>query len=228
MWPFPAGQIPPDQFGGAGFAQAITPAPDRHDGVYVANPGEKTIYAYHFMEGMPTPSGTLNNYGLEPKAVLTVGRQLRETSPGVFTTTIKAPKNGEYDVVFLLEDPRIIHCFAFSIDESPEVRADEPVRPRVTLLLESNQVQVESEISFEFELTDENTDEAIVGIADLGVLLTSPSGAQVRGRATEGTDGRYTVTVTVRDPGLYYMFVSSRSRGFSVREQRPITLRAIQ
>lgn len=228
MWPFPAGQIPPDQFGGAGFAEAITAAPDKHDGVYIANPGEKTIYAYHFMEGMPTPSGTLNNYGLEPKAVLTVGRSLRETSPGIFTTTIKAPKNGEYDVVFLLEDPRIIHCFAFSVEESPEVQADEPIRPRVRLLAESNELQVGSEVSFAFELTSEKTGEPLAGIADLGVLLTSPTGAQVRARAIDGNAGRYTVTVTIRDPGLYYLFISSRSRGFRVQDQRPVTLRAVQ
>ena len=63
---------------------------------------DKTVYFYK--EGMAAPMGSFSNYGCQPRAVLVVDRSLRERgSPGVYETTVRLRKPGEYDVVFFLE-----------------------------------------------------------------------------------------------------------------------------
>lgn len=226
--PFPAGRLAPGEFGGTGFADAIARAPDKHDGVYVPNPSEKTIYAYHFMEGMPTPSGSLNNYGFAPKAVLTVGMQLRESTPGVFSATTMAPRDGEYDLVFLLENPRIINCFDFTVDRNPEVEKNEPMRLRIAAVLGDDDVlAVGDDVPLRFRVEDVNAGEFLTDLGDeMSVLLMSPTGWQRRVPASKVADDTYEARVTLPRPGIYYLFIAAPELGIKFRDQRPATIQA--
>src|SRR5262249_23025301 len=104
---FPGGQIAPGKTSSRAVANTIVPAPEGN-AVLAANPADRMIYYYS--EGMAAPMGSFQNYGRDPRAVLVVDRSLRETIPGVYATTAPMAKSGTYDVAFLLDSPRIVHC----------------------------------------------------------------------------------------------------------------------
>ena len=115
---FPGGQSPPGRSSGVAFADAIVPAPEENS-VLVANPADQAIY--YSTEGMAAPMGTFNNYRREPKAVLIVDRSLRENAPGEYSTLVRLPRSEKYDVAFLLDSPRVIHCFSAEAKLNPEL-----------------------------------------------------------------------------------------------------------
>jgi len=225
MWPFPAGSLPPGAFDRPGPAAAVVPSPEMHDAVYVANPGEQRIYVYHYMEGMPTPSGTLDNYGEKPRAVLTVGRSIQEISDGVYQTTVKAPPPGDYDFVFLLEDPRIVHCFDFEVTADPEKEPDaQPVELEIRPMGESGLLTGGQAAKLSFELADRASGQLQADLADVQVLLFSPSGWQQRTHARPRPGGGYELEITA-PVGVLYMTVASPSLGVDFNQQRPWVLR---
>src|SRR5215208_4906978 len=83
---FPGGQRIPAQGSSPVRADSVVLAPEGN-AVVLANPVDKTLYYYQ--EGMAAPMGNFQNYRREPLAVLVVDRSLRETSPGVYSATMK-------------------------------------------------------------------------------------------------------------------------------------------
>jgi len=224
IWPFPAGALPPAAFDQPGPAAAVVPSPEMHDAVYVANPGEQRVYVYHYMEGMPTPSGSLDNYGEKPRAVLTAGRALHEVADGVYRTTIKTPPEGEYDFVFLLEDPRVIHCFDLDVAADPDKAAED--RPLEIELRTSDRsaLVAGTPATITFEMVDRNSGERVAEVADVYVLLASPGGWQQRLQAEPRPDGSYAIEVTVPTTRVLNLAVAAPSVGLSFDQQRPLTL----
>src|SRR5678816_778703 len=106
---FPGGQIAPEEARTeSSIADAIVPAPEGNS-VLLANPADGVIYYY--TEGMAAPMGSFQNYRREPRAVMVWDQSLREASPGVYSTNLKLIGAGDYDVAFLLDTPRVSHCF---------------------------------------------------------------------------------------------------------------------
>jgi hypothetical protein len=86
------------------------------EGVLIANPGDHAVYFYK--EGMAAPMGQLLLGASSPRAVLALDRSLREVlAPGDYETRLPLPAAGDYDVVFFLDSPRIVHCFPLRIEE---------------------------------------------------------------------------------------------------------------
>lgn len=238
---FPTGQLPPAEFGELGRAQAIvsasrpSPLPRSHprtmsghdaDAVYVPNPADKSIYYYHYMEGMPTPSGRLDNYGFEPKAVLVVGHDLQETELGVYTTTMIAPPEGEYDVVFLLDEPRVIQCFEFAIAPAENQKRVVDLSLKVEPLWDEGTLRAGAPLQLEFKLSTLDG-EPVVDVEDAWVMVYATSGRKIEQPAEYVGDGTYTVSVTVPDPGVYSFLVMSPSLGLRPERQVPAPLRVV-
>src|SRR5690242_4899321 len=115
---FPAGQRAPGESPARSHAAAIVPAPE--DGsVLVANPADKMIYYY--TEGMAAPMGSFQNYRRDPRALLVIDNSLRETTRGVYSTTVRLNTAGRYDVAFLLDSPRVVNCFELTVAENPNL-----------------------------------------------------------------------------------------------------------
>mgnify|MGYP006199403153 CR=1 FL=1 len=72
----------------------------------------------------------------EPYPVL---KRLREEAPGVYSSTVKLPAAGNFDVAFLLNQPQIIHCFSTQVAASPT--APHRQTPRVEFLNDRPSVQ---------------------------------------------------------------------------------------
>ena len=225
---FPAGQAPPAAATRVqqAAADSIVPAPEPNS-MLVANLADRQIYYY--TEGMAAPMGNFQNYKRDPRAVLVADRSLRETETGIYETFARLPKRGTYDVAFLLDSPRVTHCFEATAAENPAVKRESPVGLRVQYLDTEKPLRVGEEYKLRFRLTDTATDKPAEGLEDVQVLtFLSPGTWQKRDWARPVGGGVYELSVNVQQPGLYMIFVASRSKGVEFRQLPYRMLRAEQ
>jgi YVTN family beta-propeller protein len=207
---FSGGQIPVGTASNTATASAIVPAPEGNT-VLVANTSDKQVYYY--MEGMAAPMGSFQTYKREPKAVMVVDKSLRETSPGVYSTSVKLTGAGSYDVAFLLNTPRVTHCFDLSVKSNPAVKnANERMALRVEPLFKASPIKVREKIELRFRLTDPETKQPKDGLKDVNVLtLLAPGQWHTRQWARSLGDGVYEVSFAPPESGVYYVFLECAS-----------------
>lgn len=220
---FPAGQVAPGEAPGEeSIADIMVPAPEGSS-ILLANPADGVIYYYS--EGMAAPMGAFQNYRRQPRAVMVVDRSLREATAGVYTTTTKLPKSGVYDVAFLLDSPRITHCFNAEAKPNPEVAREKQVALRIEYLNKETQPRAGEIFKLRFKLIDTATSRAKNDLKDVRVLTMLSSGIwQKRDFAKPVGDGIYELDIKVPKTGLYLVFVESRSQGVSFRQLPHLTL----
>ena len=220
---FPGGQDAPAQAAlEESLADVIVPAPEG-DSVLVANPADRIIYYYS--EGMAAPMGSFQNYRRKPRGLMVVDRSLREITSGVYATSTKLPKSGIYDVAFLLDSPRITHCFQAEAKPNPDVRREKQVAIRVEYLNKEKQLRVGEDYKVRFKVIDTATAKAKSDLKDVRVLtFLAPGTWQKRDFARPVGDGVYELDIKVPQSGLYFVFVESRSQGVSFRQLPYLTL----
>jgi len=222
---FPGGQAAPStEPTFAAPADAIVPAPEGNT-VLVANAADKQIYYYN--EGMAAPMGNFQNYRRVPRAVRVVDRSLREESRGVYATNVKLPKSGKYDVAFLLDSPRIVHCFEAEAAPNPEIKEAKKAGLRVQYLNEPKPLRVNEPFKLRFKLFDTATGKPADGLKDARVLFfLAPGVWQKRDFAQSVGEGVYELTLTPPEAGAYMVFVESQSQGVGFRQLPYLTLQA--
>ena len=220
---FPGGQTAPAEASDeASIADAIVPAPEG-DSVLLANPADRVIYYYS--EGMAAPMGSFQNYRRNPRAVMVVDRSVREVTSGVYSTTTKLPKSGIYDVAFLLDSPRITHCFNAEAKPNPDVPRERKVAIRIEYLNKDTQLRVAENYKLRFKVIDNTTLKAKSDLKDVRVLTLLSSGTwQKRDFARSVADGVYELDINVPQTGVYFIFVESRSQGVAFRQLPSLTL----
>ncbi|HEX8688574.1 MAG TPA: cytochrome D1 domain-containing protein, partial [Pyrinomonadaceae bacterium] len=193
---FPAGQAAPaDSRTEASAADSLFPAPEGNS-MLVANVADKQIYYY--TEGMAAPMGDFQNYKREPRAVLVADRSLREVKTGTYETVTRLPKGGSYDVAFLLDSPRVTHCFEAAAAENPAVRHERAAGLAVEYLDREKPLRAGEDYKIRLRLTDAATGKPVEGLKDVQVLtFLSPGIWQKRAFATGGAQGVYELTVRV-------------------------------
>jgi DNA-binding beta-propeller fold protein YncE len=221
---FPAGQSAPEEAAAnMSVADVMVPAPEGNS-VLIANPADGIIYYYQ--EGMAAPMGSFQNYRRSPRAVMVVDRSLRESTSGVYTTTTKLPNSGIYDVAFLLDSPRVTHCFSAEAKPNPEIAHEKKVAVRIEYLNKDNQLRVGEDYKLRFKLVDTATSKAKRDVNDLRVLtMLSSATWQKRDFARSVGNGVYELDIKVPQTGTYLIFVESRSQGVSFRQLPYLTLR---
>lgn len=219
---FPGGQIAPAESPVTASADVIVPAPEGNT-VLVANPADRVIYYYS--EGMAAPMGSFQNYRRNPRAIMVVDRSLREVTSGVYSTTTKLPKSGIYDVAFLLDSPRLTHCFSAEAKPNPDVPREKQVAIRIEYLNKDNQLPVGENYKLRFKVIDTTTLKAKSDLKDVRVLTLLSSGVwQKRDFARSIGDGVYELDIKVPQTGLYFVFIESRSQGVTFRQLPYLTL----
>ncbi|HEV2706217.1 MAG TPA: cytochrome D1 domain-containing protein [Pyrinomonadaceae bacterium] len=222
---FPGGQIAPERARSTSVADTLFPTPEGNS-MLVANPADRIIYYY--TEGMAAPMGNFQNYRREPKAVRTVDRSLRESAPGVYTTTIKLPTSGQYDVSFLLDSPRIAHCFEAAAAPNPAVKrvvAKAPVK--IEYLTKERNIRTNAPFKVRFKLLDAETGQAKADLKDVRVLtFLSPGIWQKRDIAQSVGEGVYEITLNVPQAGYYMVFIESQTLGVKFRDLPYLSLQA--
>ncbi len=222
---FPGGQLPPAVAKVEAAADAVIAAP-QSAAVIVVNPADKLIY--HYEEGMAAPMGNYQTYGRTPKAALVVDRSLRETGPGVFSIKTQVPAEGQYDVAFFLDSPRVVHCFNLAVRSNPALKKRAATRVSVQSLVTDLVIRVNEPVELKFRLTNPVTGKAHENLRDVRVLaFLAPGVWQKRELATDLGNGIYTLTASAPEAGVYYVFVESPSLGLRLNEQRPVILQAI-
>ena len=183
----------------------------------VANPVDKTIYYYR--EGMAAPMGEFTNYGREPRAVMVVDRSLEEPTPGVYSTTVQVMRSGTFDVAFLLDSPRVVHCFDLEVATGPsEVDPDGKAPMRIETSIDEREVPVGEPVLVRLKVRDEDTGQLVTNLRDLSVLAFATNNWQSRATTTELEDGVYEATFVPPHPGIYYLFCKVPSLGLRYRD----------
>lgn len=212
---FPGGQTAPEFASGPALPAAIVPAPEKGT-VLVSNPADKTVYYYS--EGMAAPMGSFQNYRREPLGVLAVNRNLRETQPGVYSTTVRLAKGGRFDVPFLLDSPKMTQCFDYSVALLSDAKAaEETASVKIERLFEPT-VGAGAPLTVRVRVTDGKSGKPLDDIKDLRVLTFTPARYQTRTFARALGNGVYEATITPPDEGVYYVFLEASSLGKTYRQ----------
>ena len=223
---FPAGQKAPGDSPSTSIASAIVTAPDEGS-VLVANPADKMIYYY--TEGMAAPMGSFQNYKRDPRALLVLDNSLRETERGVYTSTTRFPKAGSYDVVFLLDSPRLVNCFQMSVAENPALPRKVETSVKIEPLVKQALANVGERFTLRFKVVDAKTGIAKPDLKDVTVLaFLAPGIWQQREHAKQETDGVYEMSFVPPQPGVYYIFFQSPSLGLQFNQSTPLTLQVVK
>jgi DNA-binding beta-propeller fold protein YncE len=196
--------------------------------VVVANPRDKAIYYY--MEGMAAPMGTFGNYDREPRAVMVLDRSLHEVAPGVYETSTVLPPADDYDAVFFLSAPRIVHAFTARIAADP-ARAATGTTVTAQLLALPNQTIVPGQparLSFRLSAADPQS-AAPVPPTDLTLrAVLAPGTWHQRKNIEVSADGGLTFEFTPPHAGLYYFYASSASMDKALANTPCLVLRAVE
>lgn len=183
----------------------------------VANPVDKTIYYYR--EGMAAPMGEFINYGREPRAVMVVDRSLEETAPGVYTTTVQVMRNGTFDVAFLLDSPRVVHCFDLEVATGPNEADPNGKAPvRIETSIDERNVHVGEPVVVRLKVRDQDTGQLVTNLRDVSVVAFATNNWQSRATTTELEDGVYEATIVPPHEGVYYLFCRVPSLGLRYRD----------
>jgi DNA-binding beta-propeller fold protein YncE len=206
---FPGGQHSYGE-GAQSLADSIVPSVEGPS-VLIANPADKMIYLYK--EGMAAPAGGFSNYGRQSRAALVVDRGLRETKPGTYATTVPVTKPGHYDVVFFLDAPRVVACFAMNVEPNDHTPA-KPVT-RVAAIEPPKSVKSGQPAHLRFALTDAAGRERRRASDVRALAFEAPGVWQQRGDAKPLSDGTYEFTFTPPESGMFYVWVESESLGLA-------------
>jgi DNA-binding beta-propeller fold protein YncE len=184
--------------------------------VLIANPAEDRIY--YLAEGAQAPLGSFQGHTLLPRAVLVVDRSIREIGSGVYTGRFRVPSGGTYDVAFLLNSPKVLHCFQLTAKDNPRISEDEAAS-RVTLEVVSKgrRVKVGESVSLRFNLNESVTKAPVADLEGIYALARQTAGNwHQRYAAKPLGDGLYEIDLVVPRAGLYNLFfaVPSLNMGY--------------
>jgi hypothetical protein len=89
--------------------------------------------------------------------VLVIDRSLRELLPGAYQTTAQLKQSGDYDVVFFLNTPRVVHCFDVSIATNFDLSAEGKTNYIIVQpLIKDRGVKVDETVRLQFKLIVES------------------------------------------------------------------------
>ena len=184
----------------------------------IANPADQMIYYYS--EGMAAPMGNFQNYKREPRAVMVVDRSLREESLGVYATNMRLPKDGTYDVSFLLDSPRVVHCFEATAGPTRTRKQEPKAGLRVEYLNEEKSPRAGENYKLRFKLTDTATGQPKDGLEGRARARSSSRPASGRSATSPHRSAAASTNSksTSRRTGVYMVFVESQSQGVDFRQ----------
>ncbi|MDH3449972.1 MAG: cytochrome D1 [Gammaproteobacteria bacterium] len=219
---FAAGAAAPSKAGDISLASAISEAPGEA-AVLVVSPAESTVYYY--MEGMNAPMGNFRNYGHRPRAVQVADRTVNEEQDGVYRAKFRVPAAGTYDAAFLMESPSILHCFSMVAERDPALHLE--TEAKIEFIDRPSKATAGDEVALKFRIVNPATGEAITNLKDVRVqYYRAPSYDRRDEYVAEVGDGVYQLKTQLKNSGLYYFYVSSRSSNLGLDRQQFITLYA--
>ena len=207
-----AGRLAPEKEADQiGIAPMMAATPDGNS-VMIANAPDRVTYFYQ--EGMMAPMGTLSNYQRIPRGVMILDQSLTESAPGIYTSTVRLPHAGHFDVPVLLDQPRVMHCFQASIAEDPnQQKAEHKETIKIDRVQNDASIIARKPYNLRFRITDPLKHLAVTGLRGVGVLaFRAPGTWQRRNTLKEVGDGIYEWQATFPEPGPYKILFNVPSR----------------
>jgi YVTN family beta-propeller protein len=218
---FVAGAVPPKAAGDLPLADSIAPVVI-DAAVLIVNPADNTTYYY--MEGMNAPRTNYQSYGAAARAVMVVDRGLKETAPGVYTSKVRVPAAGRYDVALFLNSPEIIECFSLEVKPNPAL-AGTKRGVIARFLTGSREVRLGTTVPVRVSLTGVDG-KPRSGLTDVRMLSFLVPGQRREERfAREVKPGVYEAKLEIPEHGAYEVYVSSRTLDKQYRDLAFVTLR---
>lgn len=202
---FGAGTLAPSDAGELSIADAVTQA-NTEAAVFVASPADGNTFFY--MEGMNAPMGSYGGYGHRVAAATVVDRSLKEIEPGTYAGKVRIPVAGHYDVAFLLDNPRVLHCFAAEVLPDPSLHegAGEALVEFVDF---PDRATPGGKVPVRIRITDPGSRAPRDGVPDVKILFhTVPGGPKREADARGKGGGLYEADVVVDRAGAWYFFAS--------------------
>jgi YVTN family beta-propeller protein len=216
-----AGQNPPGIAAQISIADAMIPSV-KQAASYIVNQGDGTVHYY--MEGMAAPMGAFRNYGHQARAIEIVDRSLSELEPGVYVGRVKIPIEGIYDIAFMMDTPRFLHCFSAEVAPNPDVKTA-TAKMSIEFDITDRYVPVGTSKPIRFRLVNPDTGNPVNGLTDVTVLYYRSDG---RGRAVKPAKalalGGYEADIILGSVSTYYVFVGSRSLDLKYTDMRYLSL----
>ncbi|RON68841.1 YncE family protein [Pseudomonas fluorescens] len=207
---FEAGPQPPRMAGNLPLASSLAVSRD-DNAVFVVNPVDNTTYFY--AEGMNAPMSGYPNRGQIARAAMVIDRSLREVSPGLYSSRVKLPAAGRFDVAFLLNQPNIIHCFAVQIEADGTV-TKHLGQPKVEFLLDKTAVALNDPYVVRFRIVQGKQKVQRSGVKDVQLrYFLAPTSHPREVAAREVAEGVYEAPVTLDRSGAWYLHVRAASLG---------------
>lgn len=221
---FNAGSTAPKLAGNLPIADSMSPA--RADAaVFVVNPVDNTTYFY--MEGMNAPMAGYPNRGHAARAATVIDRSLREVEPGLFTTRVKMPAAGNFDVAFILDQPRVMHCFSAEVKANPALERHY-AGVHAAFQMAPGTVAAGSPLPVRVRLTKGRDATPQTGLSDVALrYFLAPSSPAREIPAREVGDGVYEAIVDLPAAGAYYLYVGAPSLNLKFGAQAFASLRAV-
>jgi YVTN family beta-propeller protein len=193
--------------------------------VFVVNPVDNTTYFY--MEGMNAPMAGYSNRGHSARAATVIDRSMREVERGVFTTRVRLPTAGKFDVAFILDQPRVLHCFNAEVQPNPALER-KYAAVKAAFQLGSTPVSANAAVPVRVRLTRGRESQAQTDLTDVALrYFLAPSSPVREIQAREVGDGVYEAIVDLPEAGAYYLHVGAPSLRLRFGDQPFATLRAI-
>jgi len=220
---YPAGSEAPNGVPDPGLVNGIANATGEAE-VLVVDPVSRTTYFY--MEGMNTPMGNFRGYGHSPRGVETVNRSLKETEPGLYTARVRIPVAGIFDVALFLDTPNLVQCFSARAEENPELRKPGTATD-IEYLVKDREFPIADNVALRFRLTDALTGWGKEGLKDVNVMyFLAPGRRRTQVLAREVGEGVYEATLSLKEPGAYYVHVAVPSMKIGFRDFVHLSLTA--
>jgi YVTN family beta-propeller protein len=221
----PASTLPDE----IGVADMIQPTPEGNAAMIASTPDQMI---YYYVEGMMAPMGTLSNYKRRPQALLLLDRSLSEIAPGVYSTPIKLPRAGRFDVPFLIDQPRLINCFQLEVAESPDAdKSPAGTTIAVEPLFKDREFKAQESVPLRFRITDSSSNQPITGLDDVQVLVFEPPGVwqqrQFAREAKEAGAGIYEIMQAFPRRGSYNVMLRVSSRGTTYADLPPTIVNVV-
>jgi DNA-binding beta-propeller fold protein YncE len=172
----------------------------------IANAAGRQLYFY--TEGMMVPMGTLPAYGHAPVSLLIDDRSLAEGARGQYSATAQWSAGGDYWLLMLVDQPRLVQCARITLAGLPA----RPARsaPSLTIAIPAAPVLPGVPSELRVESTNGQPLPAPPMVRALHILATDGTGGWQRHLPLrEAGRGDYRATVTFPEPGVYHLLLKS-------------------
>lgn len=221
---FEAGPSAPRLAGDLPLASSLAISRDDNS-VFVVNPVDNTTYFY--AEGMNSPMSGYPNRGQVARAALVIDRSLREVEPGVYSSRVKLPAAGAFDVAFLLNQPNIVHCFSAQVQVDPQ-QSGHHGAPKVAFQAQPRTVTQGQPYVLRFRIVEGRQQQVRSGVDDVQVrYFLAPSSQVHTVAAREVGQGLYEAPLSLDQSGAWYLHVRAASLGATFDDQTYASVRVL-